>query len=57
MAELVHSVQSFMNAEDVIIAKKRKRALVQRRPRQERGRIETVGRQAHPQEGVNTTRP
>ena len=26
MAELVHSAQSFMNAEDAIIAKKRKRA-------------------------------
>ena len=26
MAELVHLVQSFMNAEDAIIAKKRKRA-------------------------------
>ena len=26
MAELVHSAQSFMDAEDVIIAKKRKRA-------------------------------
>ena len=26
MAELVHSAQSFMNAEDMIIAKKRKRA-------------------------------
>ena len=26
MAELVHSAQNFMNAEDVIIAKKRKRA-------------------------------
>ena len=26
MAELIHSAQSFMNAEDVIIAKKRKRA-------------------------------
>ena len=25
MAELVHSAQNFMNAEDVIIAKKRKR--------------------------------
>ena len=26
MAELVHSTQNFMNAEDAIIAKKRKRA-------------------------------
>ena len=26
MAELVHSAQNFMNAEDAIIAKKRKRA-------------------------------
>ena len=26
MAELVHSAQNFMNAEDIIIAKKRKRA-------------------------------
>ena len=26
MAELVHSTQNFMNAEDTIIAKKRKRA-------------------------------
>ena len=26
MAEFVHSAQNFMNAEDVIIAKKRKRA-------------------------------
>ena len=26
MAELIHSAQSFMNTEDVIIAKKRKRA-------------------------------
>ena len=26
MAELVHSTQNFMNAEDVIIAKKRKRS-------------------------------
>ena len=26
MAELIHSAQNFMNAEDVIIAKKRKRA-------------------------------
>ena len=26
MVELIHSAQNFMNAEDVIIAKKRKRA-------------------------------
>ena len=26
MAELIHSAQNFMNAEDAIIAKKRKRA-------------------------------
>ena len=71
MAELVHSAQNFMNAEDAIIAKKRKRVermeadpprhpdqvLIQRRPRQERGRIETTGRRAHLQKGVNITRP
>ena len=56
MAELVHSAQSFMNLEDAIIPKKRKRAwkqssrailnkdLVQRRPKQERRKIETTGR-------------
>ena len=56
MAELVHSAQNFMNAEDVIIAKKRKRAkkmelivrvilnkvLVQRRDGQEKRKTETT---------------
>ena len=74
MAKIVHSAQNFMNAEDAIIAKKRKKAermesnpppplvilnkdLIQRRLRQERGRIEIIGRQACPQEEVRTTSP
>ena len=62
MAELIPSAQNFMNAEDAIIAKKKKKvervetsyvhhsekALVQRRPKQGRKRIETTGRQGHP---------
>ena len=69
MAELVHSAQNFMNAEDVIIAKKRKRAkkmelivrvilnkvLVQRRDGQEKRKTETT-RQAR-QYGINSIRP
>ena len=56
MAELVHSAQNFMNAEDAIIAKKRKRseriegnpavtpskALVQRRDRRRKEKTETI---------------
>ena len=49
MAELVHSSQNFMNAEDAIIAKKRKRAerikansmrLAEQGPRLKKGRVE-----------------
>ena len=49
MAELVHSAQNFMNAEDVIIAKKRKRAErtkanpmrhAEQGPRPKKGRVE-----------------
>ena len=49
MAELVHSAQNFMNAEDTIIAKKRKRAermevnpmrLAEQGPRPKKGRVE-----------------
>ena len=49
MAELVHSAQNFMNAEDAIIAKKRKRAErmevnpvcnTDRGPRSKKGRVE-----------------
>ena len=49
MAELVHSAQNFMNAEDVIIAKKRKRAErmdanpvrnTDQGPRPKKGRVE-----------------
>ena len=49
MAELVHSAQNFMNAEDTIIAKKRKRAErmevnptrhAEQGPRPKKGRVE-----------------
>ena len=49
MAELVHSAQNFMSAEDVIIAKKRKRAErieanstchTEQGPRPKKGRVE-----------------
>ena len=49
MAELVHSAQNFMNAEDVIIAKKRKRGErmeansmrhAEQGPRPKKGRVE-----------------
>ena len=49
MAELVHSAQNFMNVEDVIIAKKRKRPKrteanpmrhVEQGPRPKKGRVE-----------------
>jgi len=71
MAELIHSTQSFMNAKDVIIAKKRKRAEwmeadLPRHPKQgPRLKKAQTGekkdrdnrRQFHLQEGVSTTRP
>ena len=49
MVELVHSAQNFMNAEDVIIAKKRKRSErvdtnpsrhLEQGPRPKKGRVE-----------------
>ena len=70
MAELVHSAQSFMNAEDATIAKKRKRAkrVEADLPRPDQGlrpkkaktgeRKDRDSRKAGPSsEGVNTTRP
>ena len=56
MAELIHSAQNFMNAEDVIIAKKRKRferieanpviipsrVLIQRRDGRKKGKTEII---------------
>ena len=46
MAELVHSAQNFMNAEDAIIAKKRKRA-----ERMEAGRPRHSEHGPHPKKG------
>ena len=71
MVELVHSAQSFMNVEDAIIAKKRKRAKQMeadlpchpeqgprlKKARTRERRIETTGRQVRLQEGVCTTCP
>ena len=64
MAELIHLAQSFMNAKDVIIAKKKKnictiqsKVLIQRRPRQEKKEIEMAGRQDHPQDDIPTSLP
>ena len=71
MVELVHSAQSFMNVEDAIIAKKRKRAKrmevdlpchpeqgshpMKSRTREKKD--ETTGMQIRLQEGVSITRP
>ena len=46
MAELVHSAQNFMNAEDAIIAKKRKRA-----ERMEANPIRHIDHGPHPKKG------
>ena len=68
MVELVHSAQNFMNAEDAIIAKKRKRseriegtpvvilsrALVQRRDGWRKGKTETIRSLALQREINNT---
>ena len=71
MAKLIHSIQSFMNVKDAIIAKKKKKAermetsyvhhlskdLVQRKPRQGRKGIEMAGRLGCPRDGILTTLP
>ena len=71
MVEFVHSAQSFMNVEDAIIAKKKKRAKRMEvdlpchpeqgpHPKKSRTREkkdETTGMQIRLQEGVSTTRP
>ena len=64
MAELIHLAQSFMNAKDATIAKKKKniciiqsKVLVQRRHRREKKDIEMAGRQDHPQDNIPTTLP
>ena len=71
MAELIHSAQSFMNAKDVIIAKKKKKAewvengYIHHReqgPRLKKAkigekRIETIGRQDRPQDDIPITLP
>ena len=71
MAKLIHSIQSFMNVKDAIIAKKKKKAervetsyvhhlskdLVQRKPRQGRKGIEMAGRLGCPQDGIPNTLP
>ena len=46
MAELVHSAQNFINAEDAIIAKKRKRA-----ERMEANSIRHAEKGPHPKKG------
>ena len=69
MAELIHSAQNFMNTEDTIIAKKKKKGeqltnsyvhhseqgLVQRKPKWERKETKTAKRQGRPQDGIPTT--
>ena len=64
MAELIHLAQSFMNAKDAVIAKKKKnictiqsKVLVQRKHRREKKEIEMAGRQDHPQDNIPTTLP
>ena len=62
MAELVHSAQNFMNAEDTIIAKKRKRVKrmeanpARQDPRPKKGRTEDkkdkIVRKQAPQQGI-----
>ena len=70
MAELVHSAQNFMNAEDAITAKKRKRdermeahhaRHSEQGPRPKKGRTEDKkerdNRKTGPLEEIRTTRP